>query len=101
MGQLKKPHPSSQHSLLNTSPLIASQLPPHPLLAQYHTLTGSGKEGGRDEDTTVKSGGLALLVKRCFGKPLSKTQQLSDWEKRPLTQEQLTYAGEYTVFQNM
>ena len=38
--------------------------------------------------------GLSLLVERCLGKPLDKSQQLSDWERRPLKQAQVRYAGE-------
>ena len=38
--------------------------------------------------------GLSLLVERCLGKPLDKSQQLSDWERRPLKETQIRYAGE-------
>ncbi|XP_030062669.1 exonuclease mut-7 homolog [Microcaecilia unicolor] len=37
--------------------------------------------------------GLSLLVYHVLGKPLDKTQQLSNWEKRPLREEQLMYAA--------
>ncbi|XP_029469371.1 LOW QUALITY PROTEIN: exonuclease mut-7 homolog [Rhinatrema bivittatum] len=37
--------------------------------------------------------GLSLLVQHVLGKPLDKTQQLSNWEKRPLREEQLIYAA--------
>ncbi|XP_069097516.1 exonuclease mut-7 homolog isoform X2 [Pleurodeles waltl] len=37
--------------------------------------------------------GLSLLVQHVLGKPLDKTQQLSDWEKRPLREEQILYAA--------
>jgi ribonuclease D len=37
--------------------------------------------------------GLSELVMLCLGKPLDKTYQVSDWEGRPLLQDQLTYAG--------
>nr|XP_033817660.1 exonuclease mut-7 homolog [Geotrypetes seraphini] len=37
--------------------------------------------------------GLSLLVYHVLGKPLDKTQQLSNWEKRPLKEEQLVYAA--------
>ena len=40
--------------------------------------------------------GLSLLVERCLGKPLDKSQQLSDWERRPLKETQVRYAGECT-----
>lgn len=37
--------------------------------------------------------GLSLLVQQVLGKPLDKTQQLSNWDRRPLGEEQLVYAG--------
>ncbi|XP_072489220.1 exonuclease mut-7 homolog isoform X3 [Notamacropus eugenii] len=37
--------------------------------------------------------GLSLLVQNLLGKPLDKTEQLSNWEKRPLREEQIVYAG--------
>ena len=37
--------------------------------------------------------GLSELVRLCFGRPLSKGEQLSDWERRPLRSTQLQYAA--------
>lgn len=39
---------------------------------------------------------LSDLVKLCFGKPLNKTEQFSNWEKIPLRFSQIKYAGKYT-----
>ncbi|CAF2733325.1 unnamed protein product [Rotaria sp. Silwood2] len=39
-----------------------------------------------------KSRGLSELVRLCFGKPLDKSMQTSDWRKRPLKQAQLIYS---------
>ena len=61
----------------------------------------SGAVGSRGDATTTAANvgyseatGLSLLVERCLGKPLDKLQQLSDWERRPLKQTQVRYAGE-------
>ncbi|XP_077162395.1 exonuclease mut-7 homolog isoform X3 [Paroedura picta] len=50
------------------------------------------------EDEEVQYGmppekGLSLLVQHVLGKPLDKTEQLSNWEKRPLREEQILYAA--------
>lgn len=43
------------------------------------------------------TGGLSgMLIKLC-GSRLDKTQQCSDWEHRPLSKQQLTYAGKDRV----
>ncbi|CAF3969063.1 unnamed protein product [Rotaria magnacalcarata] len=39
-----------------------------------------------------KSRGLSELVRLCFGNPLDKSMQTSDWRKRPLKQAQLIYS---------
>ena len=41
--------------------------------------------------------GLSLLVQQCLGLPLDKTYQLSDWEQRPLLENQVVYAGKLFV----
>ena len=36
-------------------------------------------------------------MKKTLGKPLSKGEQMSNWEKRPLRPSQVTYAGEHCI----
>lgn len=36
---------------------------------------------------------LSNLVQRCLGKPLDKSNQFSNWENRPLRNEQIAYAA--------
>ncbi|XP_064649794.1 exonuclease mut-7 homolog [Lineus longissimus] len=47
--------------------------------------TGSFKKG--------EEKGLSDVVRMCCGKPLDKTQQMSNWEKRPLREAQIIYAS--------
>ncbi len=42
---------------------------------------------------STESKGLGGLVEAIFGLPLDKRDQMSDWDRRPLTKEQMLYAA--------
>ena len=46
-----------------------------------------------DNNTTSKDKGLSEFVRLCFGKALNKSEQCSNWERRPLRDAQKLYAG--------
>ena len=52
---------------------------------------------GEDVEVADEEGeeerGLSHLVKQCLGKPLDTHQRVSNWEIRPLRQQQIDYAG--------
>ncbi|XP_065504509.1 exonuclease mut-7 homolog isoform X3 [Caloenas nicobarica] len=53
----------------------------------------SPEQSGEDRGFRQPEKGLSLLVQHVLGKPLDKTEQLSNWEKRPLREEQILYAA--------
>ncbi|XP_031636670.1 exonuclease mut-7 homolog [Contarinia nasturtii] len=47
-----------------------------------------------EDDEKLETGGaLSNLVQLCFGKPLDKSNQFSNWNNRPLREEQIIYAA--------
>ncbi|XP_057317369.1 exonuclease mut-7 homolog isoform X2 [Hydractinia symbiolongicarpus] len=63
---------------------ISGKITSHPQVAPY---LYAAKKAALDEK------GLSLLVNRTLGKRLNKTFQVSDWEKRPLSHQQIEYAA--------
>ncbi|XP_035420564.1 exonuclease mut-7 homolog isoform X8 [Cygnus atratus] len=53
----------------------------------------SPEQSYEDKGIRQPEKGLSLLVQHVLGKPLDKTEQLSNWEKRPLREEQIIYAA--------
>jgi hypothetical protein len=46
-----------------------------------------------ENNATSKDKGLSEFVRLCFGKALNKSEQCSNWERRPLRDAQKLYAG--------
>lgn len=62
----------------------------HQKLGKANRTHSGPKEVLVGEDSAEK--GLSLLVQQVLGKPLDKTEQLSNWKKRPLRLSQIRYA---------
>ena len=98
----------------------AEELPEHPVLKSFLQSTSKGRDcstsgclsnGGSDGDTlevqgvlgngdgrcSEARGGLSALMHKYMGRPLDKSQQISNWERRPLKPDQVKYAGKVCV----
>ncbi|NXF11324.1 MUT7 Exonuclease, partial [Smithornis capensis] len=63
------------------------------LLAVDKQVDGEPGHSHEERGLRQPEKGLSLLVQHVLGKPLDKTEQLSNWEKRPLREEQILYAA--------
>ncbi|NXM76407.1 MUT7 Exonuclease, partial [Serilophus lunatus] len=63
------------------------------LLAVDKQVDGQPEHSHEERGVRQPEKGLSLLVQHVLGKPLDKTEQLSNWEKRPLREEQILYAA--------
>ncbi|CAI8028734.1 Exonuclease mut-7 homolog [Geodia barretti] len=84
---MNRPLETSRPPHLHTPPTDTRKKPPPA------KLDPRGEEREEDPLETDQHKGLSQLVHRELGRPLDKSQQISDWEKRPLSIEQLRYAA--------
>jgi len=69
---------------------------PHPLACldgMYSILSDDNTSAVLAPRQPRRTKGLSAVVKETLGLPLRKTQQRSDWERRPLTPAQISYAA--------
>ena len=52
-----------------------------------------GAHSNDEEKKKPEKKGLSEMVRSYLGRPLDKSQQMSDWERRPLREAQILYAG--------
>ncbi len=77
-------------SMLKENKLKVQVLDLHELQKKSQTLNFFPE---RTESNEIKYKGLSRLTWNCFGKPLNKSQQLSNWSNNPLCKKQLRYAA--------
>ena len=78
---------------LSDSPELSRVFPVPPAPGSGSSPAGSAAAAARRKPKEVAKG-LSELVRKCLGRPLDKAEQCSNWNRRPLRQTQLQYAGE-------
>jgi len=89
-----KPTASSSETKADPSSEVAAA---SPLADRDTTAPGAASDNEDEEAGAAKPpgmpGGLSGLSLLCLGKEIDKNQQLSNWKRRPLREDQLRYAA--------
>lgn len=79
------------HRLLDLCKITSNILRPYPKFFLHDSLPPSYRQLDGKKDKNLS--GLSKLVLQTIGKPLNKSEQISDWERRPLRPSQVLYAS--------
>lgn len=77
--------------LLDLCKVTSNILRPYPKFFLHDSLPHSYRQLDGKKDKNLS--GLSKLVLQTLGKPLNKSEQISDWERRPLRPSQVLYAS--------
>lgn len=76
-----------EESVINLDEIVNLILKKCDLFEKDETANGSKVK------TAKQSKGLSELTRKCFGKPLNKSECISNWDARPLREAQIRYAA--------
>ncbi|CAF2346879.1 unnamed protein product [Rotaria sp. Silwood2] len=89
-AMLSASYPIFNRALLSGKTLLDLSLVQHELLAAKRDIFPYATT---NNNISSKDKGLSEFVRLCFGKPLNKSEQCSNWERRPLRNAQMLYAA--------